>query len=106
MNSVALDSFDLHVYQPLGRVCGRKRESTMTDSLFWLTLVVALTALLWMPYILEFISRVGLLAALFLAEVDPQNVNATPEWAERMKKSTLQRCRKPRHFRPACTDCP
>jgi hypothetical protein len=61
MNSVALDSFDLHVYQPLGRVCGHKRESTMTDSLFWLTLVVALTALLWMPYILEFISRVGLL---------------------------------------------
>jgi len=59
----------------------------MSDSLFWLTLVVALTALLWMPYILEFISRVGLLAALSLAEADPQNVNATPEWAERMKKA-------------------
>jgi len=59
----------------------------MSDSLFWLTLVVALTALLWMPYILEFISRAGLLAALSLAEADAQKVNATPEWAERMKKA-------------------
>jgi uncharacterized MAPEG superfamily protein len=59
----------------------------MTDSLFWLTLVVALTALLWMPYILEFIGRVGLLAALSLADADEQKLNATPEWAERMKKA-------------------
>ncbi len=59
----------------------------MTDSLFWLTLVAALTALLWVPYVLEFIGRVGLLAALSLTEADAQKMNAPPEWAERMKKA-------------------
>jgi len=44
-----------------------------------------MTALFWMPYILEFIGRVGLLPALSLAEVDEQKLNATPEWAQRMK---------------------
>lgn len=59
----------------------------MTESLFWLTLVVTMTALFWMPYIVEFISRVGLMAALSLADADEQKMNATPAWAERMKKA-------------------
>ena len=57
----------------------------MTDSLYWLTLTVSMTALFWMPYILELIGRVGLLPALSLAEVDEQKLNATPEWAQRMQ---------------------
>ena len=59
----------------------------MTDSLLWLSLVILLTAILWMPYILEFIGRVGLLAALSLADADEQKLNAAPEWAERAKKA-------------------
>jgi len=59
----------------------------MTDSFFWLTLVITLTGLLWSIYILEYISRVGLLAALSLAEADAQKVSAIPAWAERMKKA-------------------
>lgn len=46
-----------------------------------------MTALFWMPYILEMIGRIGLLPALSLAEPDEQKMNATPEWAERMKKA-------------------
>ena len=59
----------------------------MNDSLFWLALTVSMTALFWMPYILEFIARVGLLPALSLAEANEQKLNATPEWADRMKKA-------------------
>ena len=59
----------------------------MTDSLFWLTLTIAMTAVFFLPYILEFISRVGLLPALSLAPIDPNKQSATPEWAERAKKA-------------------
>ena len=59
----------------------------MTDSLFWLTLTTAMTAVFWVPYIIEFIGRVGLLPALSLAAMDEQKLNATPEWAERMKNA-------------------
>lgn len=59
----------------------------MNESLFWLTLTVSMTALFWMPYILELIARLGLLPVLSLAEADEQKLNATPEWAERMKKA-------------------
>lgn len=59
----------------------------MSNSLFWLTLIVLMTAILWMPYILELIGRIGLLPTLSLAAADEQKLNATPEWAERMKKA-------------------
>ncbi len=59
----------------------------MNESLYWLTLTVAMTALFWMPYIMEMIARIGLFPALSLAEADEQKLNATPEWAERMKKA-------------------
>ena len=59
----------------------------MTDSLFWLTLTAAMTAVFFLPYILEFIGRVGLLPALSLAEPDEQKLNATPAWADRAKKA-------------------
>jgi len=62
-------------------------ENTMSDSLYWLTLTVSMTALFWMPYIVEFISRVGFLPALSLAKIDEQKLNATPQWAQRMKKA-------------------
>ena len=59
----------------------------MTESLFWLTITVLMTALFWLPYTLELIGRIGLLPALSLAEADERKVNATPGWAERMKKA-------------------
>ena len=59
----------------------------MNDSLLWLTLTVSMTALFWMPYTLEMIARVGFLQALGLAKADDAKLNATPEWAVRMKKA-------------------
>lgn len=59
----------------------------MTDTLFWLTLTIFMTGLLWLPYILETILRIGLLPALSLAPVDPQKREAQPEWSIRAKKA-------------------
>ena len=57
------------------------------QELYWLTLVAMLTGLIWMPYILERISRIGLLQALGLAPVDEQKYAAVPAWAARMMKA-------------------
>jgi uncharacterized MAPEG superfamily protein len=59
----------------------------MTDSLFWLALSASMTAVLWLPYVLEYIGRVGLLPALSLAKANDEKLNATPPWAERTKKA-------------------
>lgn len=54
----------------------------MTSELFWLTLTVALTALFWIPYILDRIATRGLWATLDNARPDMPPGSA---WAERMK---------------------
>lgn len=59
----------------------------MTDSLFWLTLSAAMTAVFFLPYILEIIARVGLLPVLSISKADETKLNATPEWADRAKKA-------------------
>ena len=56
----------------------------MTTELFWLTLTALLTALLWVPYILNRISVQGLMVAMSYPTAD------TPEqapWAQRAQKA-------------------
>src|ERR1700682_3380184 len=53
----------------------------MTSELFWLTLTVILTGLLWIPYVLNRCQVRGLTAAL--AEPS-RNDNPHPEWAHRV----------------------
>ena len=59
----------------------------MNDTLFWLTATVFMTGLLWVPYILEAIVRIGLLPALSLATPDENKLAARPEWSERARKA-------------------
>ena len=56
----------------------------MTTELYWLTLTALLTALLWVPYILNRISVQGLMGAMSYPTAD------TPDdapWAQRAKKA-------------------
>lgn len=52
----------------------------MTDTLFWLTLTVLLTALLWLPYILSRLARQGLMPAMSTATGDDPTL---APWARR-----------------------
>ncbi len=53
----------------------------MSRELFWLTLTVAMTALFWVPYILDRVQVRGLMGALD----NPKPSNAPQsEWAQRM----------------------
>lgn len=52
----------------------------MTDELFWLTATVLMTALMWMPYILNRIAVRGLMGAL--GNATPASAPHSP-WAER-----------------------
>ena len=56
----------------------------MLPELYWLTLTVLLTAVLWVPYILKFIFEVGLVKAL-----TEGGGTSTPDakWAARLKKA-------------------
>ena len=53
----------------------------MSDELTYLTYTALLTALLWVPYILNQISTLGLLNALGY----PENANPGADWARRLK---------------------
>lgn len=53
----------------------------MTTELFWLTLTVTMTALFWVPYIVNRMSEKGVLAALRNPNFDEPPKAA---WAERM----------------------
>ena len=57
---------------------------TLSIELYWLTLTVLMTALMWLPYILNRIVEHGLGFALW----DPQGVTKTETaWAERMMRA-------------------
>ena len=57
---------------------------TLTPDLYWLTLVIVLTALLWLPYILYLIAQMGLGAALW----DPDGTHPLQaEWAQRSRRA-------------------
>ncbi len=59
----------------------------MNDSIFWLAIIVTVTGLLWMPYVLIIISRIGLFSALSLAKTPENRVSTMPACVERMKKA-------------------
>ncbi len=54
----------------------------MSEEFFWLALTVALTGLMWIPYILDRIATRGLMATLGNPEPELPEQSA---WAERMK---------------------
>ncbi len=57
---------------------------TLAPELYWLTLTVLVTALMWVPYILNRLAEQGPLKALW----DPQGETATRvHWAERMMRA-------------------
>ena len=56
----------------------------LTPELYWLTATVALTAVMWVPYVLQLIAQLGLVAAAH----DPHH--ETPpgtRWAQRAKRA-------------------
>ena len=52
----------------------------MTTELYWLTLTVLMTALFWVPYILDRLSRLGLWPALSSSKPEPGQQSS---WADR-----------------------
>lgn len=56
----------------------------MTTELFWLTLVILMTALMWMPYILQILASLGPITAVGTAVSDRPTDSA---WAERAKRA-------------------
>lgn len=54
----------------------------MSRELFWLTLTVILTALMWVPYVLDRIMRRGLIGAM--ANPSPSDTPQSP-WAQRLQ---------------------
>lgn len=60
------------------------QTNTLSPELYWLTLTVLMTGLMWVPYILNRLMEQGPLAALW----DPQGETATRVcWAERMMRA-------------------
>ena len=58
--------------------------TTLTSELYWLTLTVLMTALMWLPYIVNRLLEQGILPALW----DPQGETATrAAWADRMMRA-------------------
>ena len=55
----------------------------MTPELKWLALTCVLTALMWIPYILNLISVRGLMGAMGY----PDNPQPMADWADRLKKA-------------------
>jgi len=58
----------------------------MSRELFWLTLTVILTGLLWVPYILDRVMVRGLLGAM--ANPSPTDLPQS-EWAQRLQKAHI-----------------
>jgi uncharacterized MAPEG superfamily protein len=58
----------------------------MTPDLYWLTLTALMTALLWVPYVLERMTRQGLLAMMGNR---PPDEPAPATWAQRAKAAHL-----------------
>ncbi|HHJ16666.1 MAG TPA: MAPEG family protein [Gammaproteobacteria bacterium] len=57
---------------------------TLSPELYWLTLTVLMTGLMWVPYILNRLMEQGLLPAL----LDPQGETSTRvSWADRMMRA-------------------
>ena len=58
--------------------------TTLSTELYWLTLTVLMTGLMWLPYILNRILERGMVPALW----DPQGETATKvAWADRMARA-------------------
>ena len=58
--------------------------TALTTELFWMTLTVLLTGLMWLPYIVNRLAEQGFGNALW----DPQGVTATKvHWADRMMRA-------------------
>lgn len=57
----------------------------MTVELYWLTLTLLLTALLWMPYILDRLAVRGVVPAL--ADTAPERGGPHSVWAERLMRA-------------------
>ncbi len=56
----------------------------MTTELYWLTLAIGLTALLWVPYILQLIAQMGVFKAMW----DPTGAHPhEADWALRAKRA-------------------
>lgn len=53
----------------------------MTTELYWLTLTVLMTAIFWMPYIVNRIFEIGLIKAAFSYALEPE---PKALWAKRM----------------------
>ncbi len=58
----------------------------MSQELFWLTLTVILTGLLWVPYILDRVTVRGLMGAM--ANPSPTDLPQS-EWAQRLQKAHI-----------------
>ena len=62
----------------------------MSQELFWLTLTVILTGLLWVPYVLDRIMVRGLMGAMGNPSLDDTPQSA---WAQRLQKAHSTRSR-------------
>lgn len=56
----------------------------MTTELYWLILTALMTALLWVPYILNRMKEMGVWQALWNPHPDPR---PTAQWAERLMRA-------------------
>ncbi|MCA1828745.1 MAG: MAPEG family protein [Myxococcales bacterium] len=57
----------------------------MKPELFWLALTATMTALFWVPYVLNRLGRIGLPAALATPRMDAPPAEA--EWAQRARRA-------------------
>lgn len=57
----------------------------MKPELFWLALTATMTALFWVPYVLNRLARLGLLPTLATPRMDTPPAEA--EWAQRAKRA-------------------
>lgn len=58
----------------------------LTPELFWLTATTTLTALLWLPYITNWIAEKGLVASIW-DPIEYDHTQAKAAWARRMLKA-------------------
>jgi uncharacterized MAPEG superfamily protein len=61
----------------------KRKETTMKNELFYLTLVTAFTGLLWLPYILDRLAVRGIADAVGY----PENPKPQSPWAQRLMKA-------------------
>lgn len=59
-------------------------QTSLSTELYWLTLTVSLTAVMWLPYIINRMAELGVLSALW----DPfGHTEARAAWANRMMQA-------------------